>query len=69
MTDELVEVPGKSVPHVVWRPGTNGGTGRRSPVWRPSVRDPTDEAHLILYLAESAAVRFPLPAPAFTPVG
>jgi hypothetical protein len=24
MTDELVEVSGKSGPHVVWRPGTNG---------------------------------------------
>jgi len=24
MTDELVEVSGKSGPYVVWRPGTNG---------------------------------------------
>jgi hypothetical protein len=24
MIDELVEVSGKSGPHVVWRPGTNG---------------------------------------------
>ena len=24
MTDELVEVSGKSGPHVVWRPDTNG---------------------------------------------
>jgi len=24
MTDDLVEVSGKSGPHVVWRPGTNG---------------------------------------------
>jgi hypothetical protein len=24
MTDELVEISGKSGPHVVWRPGTNG---------------------------------------------
>jgi hypothetical protein len=24
MTDELVKVSGKSGPHVVWRPGTNG---------------------------------------------
>jgi hypothetical protein len=24
MTDELVVVSGKSGPHVVWRPGTNG---------------------------------------------
>ena len=24
MVDELVEVSGKSGPHVVWRPGTNG---------------------------------------------
>jgi len=24
MTGELVEISGKSGPHVVWRPGTNG---------------------------------------------
>jgi hypothetical protein len=24
MTDELVEISGKSGPHVVWRPGTSG---------------------------------------------